>query len=91
MSQGRPSVLFPLFADLTGLPGIGAKTARLFEKLGITKPADLLLTLPHSVEDRRIRDSLTGLQSGDMATVSVEVLEHRPGRGALQILVAQDP
>ncbi len=84
MSQGRPQILFPLFADLTGLPGIGAKTAKLFERIEVTRPAHLLLTLPHNVEDRRLRDSLIGIQTGQMATVAVEIIEHRPGRTATQ-------
>ena len=84
MSQGRPQILFPLFADLTGLPGVGAKTAKLFEKIGATRVIDLVLTLPHGVEDRRLRDSLIGIEPGAMATVAIEVLEHRPGRTATQ-------
>ena len=82
MSLGRPQILFPLFADLTGLPGIGAKTARLFERIDVTRPVDLLLTLPYGVEDRRLRDTLFGIESGETATVIVDVLEHRPGRTA---------
>ena len=84
MSQGRPPILFPLFADLTGLPGIGAKTAKLFERLAVETPADLVMTLPSGIEDRRIKDDLSGLQSGDMATILVEILEHRPGRTPAQ-------
>ncbi len=84
MSQGRPPILYPLFADLTGLPGIGAKTAKLFERLGKTRPVDLLFTMPTGVEDRRLRESLTGITSGQMATVRIDVVEHRPGRTRTQ-------
>ncbi|MEM7190357.1 MAG: ATP-dependent DNA helicase RecG, partial [Pseudomonadota bacterium] len=84
MSQGRPDILFPLFADLTGLPGVGAKTAKLFEKIGAARIVDLLLTLPTGIEDRRIRDSLHGIRSGEVATVSVDIVEHRPGRTSSQ-------
>ena len=80
MSQGRPEILFPLFADLTGLPGIGEKTAKLFERIGARRPVDLLLTLPTGVEDRRLRDSLHGVAHGETVTVLVEVGDHRPGR-----------
>ena len=79
MSAGRPEILFPLFADLTGLPGIGAKTAKNFERMGVTRIIDLLFSLPTGVEDRRLRDTLVGVQSGDMVTVAVDILEHRPG------------
>ncbi len=80
MSQGRPEILFPLFADLTGLPGIGPKTAKLFERIGAKRPVDLLLTLPAGIEDRRLRDSLHGVAHGETVTVLIEVGEHRPGR-----------
>lgn len=82
MSQGRPQILFPLFSELTALPGIGPKSAKLFERIGAARPVDLLLTLPTGVEDRRLRDSLQGIAHGETATVLVEVADHRPGRSA---------
>ena len=78
MSTGRPPILFPLFADLTGLPGVGAKTARLFQKIGVERVVDLLMTLPFRVEDRRVRDTLHGVEKDDQITARVEVLAHRP-------------
>ena len=84
MSQGRPEILFPLFAPITGLPGVGPKIAKLFERLNITRPVDLVFTLPTGVEDRRLRESLTGLTSGEVATVLVTIGEHRPSRVASQ-------
>lgn len=84
MSAGRPEILYPLFADLTGLPGIGSKIAKLFERLGVTRIVDLLFLLPSGVDDRRLRESLRGIQSGETATVLAEILEHRPGRTQTQ-------
>ncbi|MEM7059569.1 MAG: ATP-dependent DNA helicase RecG [Pseudomonadota bacterium] len=84
MSTGRPPILYPLFADLTGLPGVGAKTAKMFERLGAENLIDLLMILPGGVEDRRLRADLMGVQSGEMVTVAIDVLEHRPGRTATQ-------
>jgi ATP-dependent DNA helicase RecG len=80
--SARPEILFPLFADLTGLPGVGPKTAKLFERIGARRPIDLLLTLPTGVEDRRLRETLHGVAAGETVTVLVRVGEHRPGRGA---------
>lgn len=80
MSAGRPEVLFPLFTDLTGLSGIGPKTAKLFERLDATKRLDLVMSLPTGVDDRRLRDSLTGVVSGEVVTVLGTVLEHRAPR-----------
>ncbi|MEM6622379.1 MAG: ATP-dependent DNA helicase RecG [Pseudomonadota bacterium] len=84
MSQGRPEILFPLFAPLTGLPGVGPKIEKLFERLDITLPAHLALTLPVNVEDRRLRDSLDGVVSGEMVTVLGEIGRHVPGRTSSQ-------
>ncbi|MEM8842752.1 MAG: ATP-dependent DNA helicase RecG [Pseudomonadota bacterium] len=78
--MARPEILFPLFADLTTLPGVGAKTAQAFGRLNVGKIGDLLYLLPHGVIDRRLRDTLQDVDPGMVATVSVQVLEHRPGR-----------
>jgi ATP-dependent DNA helicase RecG len=78
--MARPEILYPLFAPLEGLPGIGAKTAKLYEKLGVTRTVDLLFLIPHGVVDRRPRDSLAEIDHGEVATLRVTVLEHRPAR-----------
>ncbi|MEL6678167.1 MAG: DEAD/DEAH box helicase, partial [Pseudomonadota bacterium] len=76
---GRPEILFPLFADLTKLPGIGPKTVGNYERMGVTRPRDLLFTLPQSGIDRRLRPSIAGQPPG-VVTVEVEVLNHQPPR-----------
>ena len=55
MSQpgGRPPALFPLFAAIDTLPGIGPKGRAGLEQMGIERPRDLILTLPHSGVTRR--------------------------------------
>jgi len=78
--MARPEILFPLFASVEGLPGIGPKTAHAYAKLGVTRVVDLVFLLPHGVVDRRLRDDLVGMPSGEIVTVAVAVLEHRPAR-----------
>ena len=65
--MARPEILWTLFGDLTKLPGIGAKTAKLYEKLGVTRPRDLIFLAPHNVIDRRPRASLAGADLGEVA------------------------
>ena len=77
---GRPEILWPLFGDLEALPGIGKKTAKLYEKLGVTRPRDLLFLPPHNVIDRRVRPSVAGVAPGEVATALVEVGAHQPPR-----------
>ena len=76
--MSRPEVLFPLFADLTALDGVGPKTARLFARMEIAHPAHLLITLPSGGVDRRLRPSVRGAELPEVVTVEVEVGLHRP-------------
>jgi len=78
--MSRPEILFPLFAEITGLPGVGAKTAQLYAKLTVTRLVDLLFLLPGGLVDRRLRDSLIGIDPGQVVTVAVTVGEHYPPR-----------
>ncbi|MBE9635534.1 ATP-dependent DNA helicase RecG [Salipiger mangrovisoli] len=77
MSQ-RPEALWPLFAELKTLDGVGPKTALAMEGLDVVAPRDLLLTLPHSVIDRRPRASVQGADLPGTVTVEVQVLRHMP-------------
>lgn len=78
--MSRPEALFPLFADLVDLKGLGPKTAQSFQALGITRPRDLLFLLPNSVIDRRRRASVLDFAAPGVATVEVEVKAHFPPR-----------
>jgi ATP-dependent DNA helicase RecG len=77
---GRPEVLFPLFAGLDGLPGVGPKTAAALAAGGIETPRDLLFTLPHSGVDRTRRASVRDVAAPATVTVEVTVGRHQPPR-----------
>ncbi|MEP6269246.1 MAG: ATP-dependent DNA helicase RecG [Paracoccaceae bacterium] len=77
---GRPEVLFDLFSSLETLDGVGPKTARHFLALDVATPRDLLFTLPQAVIDRRLRDSVEGVQLPSTVTVLAEIGPHRPPR-----------
>ncbi|MEP1612449.1 MAG: ATP-dependent DNA helicase RecG [Roseobacter sp.] len=77
---GRPEVLFDLFSSLETLDGVGPKTARHFLALDVATPRDLLFTLPQAVIDRRLRDSVEGVQLPSTVTVLAEIGLHRPPR-----------
>ncbi len=78
---GRPEQLFPLFAGLETLEGIGPKTAQLLAQVDVTTPRDLLFSLPYAVVDRRRRDTIRGVDIPATLTVEVTVGAHRPPRG----------
>jgi len=79
-ATGRPELLWPLFGDLASLDGIGPKTRALLEPAGITRPRDMLFTLPVSGIDRSYRPTIRGVPAGEVATVEVEVGLHQPSR-----------
>ncbi|MFZ1469537.1 MAG: ATP-dependent DNA helicase RecG [Paracoccaceae bacterium] len=88
--MSRPEILFPLFAGLETLEGVGPKTAQAFEGLGVARPKDLLYTLPYSGIDRRRRDSVQGAAFPTTVTVEVTIGAHTPPRrkgGPYRIMV----
>ncbi|MES2815979.1 MAG: ATP-dependent DNA helicase RecG [Pseudomonadota bacterium] len=78
--MSRPEALFPLFAGLETLPGVGPKAAKAFESLGVTRPKDLLYLLPHSGVDRALRSSVREVIPPATLTVEVEIGQHVPAR-----------
>ncbi|MEF3047586.1 ATP-dependent DNA helicase RecG [Pseudotabrizicola sp. L79] len=78
--MSRPEVLYPLFADLETLEGVGPKSARAFEGLGVERPRDLLFLLPHSGVDRGRKESVREVVPPVTVTIEVEVGVHFPPR-----------
>ncbi|WP_136682782.1 ATP-dependent DNA helicase RecG [Falsirhodobacter xinxiangensis] len=78
--MSRPEALFPLFADLRTLDGVGPKTEKAFEAAGIRKPKDLLFLLPHSAIDRTRRRTIRDVVLPATVTVEVTVGAHQPPR-----------
>ncbi len=78
--SGRPEALFPLFAGLETLEGVGPKTAQNLGHLGVQAPRDLLFTLPYSGVDRALRDTVKDAILPATLTVAVTVGTHRPAK-----------
>ncbi len=74
----RPEILFPLFASLETLDGVGPKTAKALAPLGIEKPKDFLFLLPHTGVDRGRKASIRDVIAPATVTVEVEVGLHLP-------------
>ncbi|WP_394152439.1 ATP-dependent DNA helicase RecG [Loktanella salsilacus] len=74
---GRPEVLFPLFGALTALKGVGEKTAQLLEHMAITRPRDMLFTLPQGGIDRQLRGSIRDVVPPCTVTVAVTIGAHQ--------------
>lgn len=79
----RPEILYPYFADLESLPGLGPKLSPLVAKLvGGDKIVDLLFHLPSHWIDRRPRASFDDIEIDEVATVSGEVNSVSTGHGS---------
>ncbi len=72
----RPEVLYPLFAPITNLKGIGPRLAKLFAGLAGEKVVDLCWHLPSGIVDRRYSPPLSAAQPGRVATLALTVGSH---------------
>jgi ATP-dependent DNA helicase RecG len=72
----RPQVLFPLFASVTSLSGIGPRFGKLIERLCGPHVADLLWHRPSALIDRRFRPKIMAAPAGAIATLTVTVDAH---------------
>ncbi len=81
----RPSILNPLFADITTLKGVGEKMAKLFAKLlhvDAARLLDVLFHVPSGLIDRRFKCTISQLPVQGVATLEVKIGQHHaPPRG----------
>ena len=78
--MSRPEILFPLFTAVTELDGIGPKTAKSLERIGITRIKDLLFHLPTQVVERKPVEGSLAPYLGEFVIVEALIGGHRPGR-----------
>jgi len=76
----RPPVLYPLFANVTSLKGVGARMNALYKKLCGEKILDLLWHLPVGVIDRSYKPKLKYADRDRIATLTLKIVEHNPPR-----------
>lgn len=76
----RPQILFPLFAEVSSLPGIGPRFAKLIAKLAGPRLVDLLWHKPVSHHDWSRQSTISAAPEGEPVTFKVLVVEHKPGR-----------
>jgi len=74
----RPTVLDPLFADVTALKGVGPRLAALISKTAGPQVIDVLFTRPHGLIDRSQRPKVSQAEIGMLATLEVIVDSHHP-------------
>jgi ATP-dependent DNA helicase RecG len=74
----RPEILFPLFAQVTTLAGIGPRYGELLKELAGPHLADLLFHLPTGMIDRSFAPTVRDAPEGRIATLTVTVERHFP-------------
>jgi ATP-dependent DNA helicase RecG len=74
----RPEILFPLFAPVTSLKGIGLRFGKLVERAAGPRLVDLLWAKPQGVVDRRFSPKVAAAPPGQIATLTVQVDQHLP-------------
>ncbi|MCH8196766.1 MAG: ATP-dependent DNA helicase RecG, partial [Proteobacteria bacterium] len=74
----RPQVLYPLFAPVTKLPGVGPRIGKAIEALAGPHVADLCWHLPAGLIDRRFAPKVNAAPAGAVATLTVRVDKHVP-------------
>ncbi|MEM9495866.1 MAG: ATP-dependent DNA helicase RecG [Pseudomonadota bacterium] len=77
----RPTILNPLFADVTALAGVGPKIAALIGRVAGPRVVDLILTPPTGLIDRSARPKVAEAPIGALATMTITVDRHEPGGG----------
>ena len=75
----RPEILFPLFAPVTSLKGVGTRVAPLLAKIAGPIVRDLVFLKPHSIV-RRTPASLSAALDGQVMTFEVTIEEHQRPR-----------
>ena len=73
----RPEILYPLFANIESISGIGQKYAKLFASLcGGQKFVDVLFHLPYNIVDRTYSPKISDAKTGVVCTIKAKVIEH---------------
>jgi ATP-dependent DNA helicase RecG len=88
----RPEILFPLYASITSLKGVGPRVAPLLERVAGPLVRDVLWLRPHAVV-RRTRGCLADAVDGQVMTFEVAIQDYQRPRTSAQpwrVQVADD-
>lgn len=80
----RPKILFPLFASVSTLGGVGSKATQLLSRLCGDRVVDLLWHLPTNLVDRTYSPALINARENMIVSLKVKILEHLPPKSSKQ-------
>jgi len=75
----RPESLFPLFADIDTLKGVGPRVRPALAKIAGPLVRDVAFTLPHGLIRRR-RTTAAGAIEGEVGIFEIQIDQHIPSR-----------
>ncbi|GAC1573513.1 MAG: ATP-dependent DNA helicase RecG [Sphingomicrobium sp.] len=86
----RPDVLYPLFAEVEALKGVGPDVAKKLARLGLTRAVDLVYHLPTGTIERIRAPAASGALLGRIVILELKPFDSRSsaGRGPLRIFAA---
>ncbi len=80
----RPAILFPLFAETRTLAGVGPRVEKQIAQAAGSRLLDLVFDLPIGIIDRSYRPKLIDAEPGRIATLLLNILDHKPPRDRRQ-------
>lgn len=75
----RPQILFPLFADISALKGVGERVRTPLQKIAGPLVRDVAFTLPHGLIQRRRMTTASAIE-GQVGVFDIQIDQHIPSR-----------
>ena len=75
----RPQILFPLFADISTLKGVGERVRAPLQKIAGPLVRDVAFTLPHGLIQRRRITAASAIE-GQCGVFEIQIDQHMPSR-----------
>src|SRR5580704_17671023 len=83
LGRMRPEILFPLFAPITALKGVGSRIAPLLERVAGPLVRDVLFTAPQSLVRRTVVKAAAAIEGQEQTLIVTIESVQRPGRRGL--------
>ena len=74
----RPEILFPLYAPIESLKGVGPSLVKTLKRLSLQNVVDLIWHLPVGLSYFPLKQSLKACRPGEDVALVVSILEHQP-------------
>lgn len=69
----RPEILFPLYAPIDHLKGVGGETTKILKRLEMMRVVDLIWHLPSGISYFPLKQSFKGCKPGDSVALVVKI------------------